>query len=236
MSHDDGRCAKDDETIYVQKIATCPGSAATADGSIAKPYCSMDPAVAAAGGARNLIVVRGTVGGAATGFNTGTQKVSIVGQMNASVAGASDPAIHVATGNLYVRSVKLSTGASIGCQADAGSTLRLDHAVVTGNSAGGILLNGAAFDIQNTTISNNGPGTAGATTWGGILVTSPPAAGPAKLNLVTIQNNMGGGIACSAALTMTSGVLSSGNEAPNINLTCGFSSCAAASPTCGAQP
>jgi hypothetical protein len=237
MSHQKGRCASDAETIYVQKVASCPGSAATADGTATKPYCSMDPAVASLNAAttKDLIVVSGTVGSATAGIAVGTRKVSIVGQLNAVIAGA-DTGIHVSTGDAYVRSVKLGPSPSVGFQADSGTVLRLDKVLVTGNSGGGILLNGAAFEIQNTTIASNGPGTSGATTWGGILVTNPPAAGPAKLNLVTIQNNMGGGIACSASLTMATGVLSSGNESPNINATCMFTSCGTASASCGAQP
>jgi hypothetical protein len=239
MSHDDGRCATDAETIYVQKVASCPGSAATADGSEAKPYCSMEPAVAAVGGAspKNLIVVRGTVTGATAGFNTGTRKVSIVGQMTGSIAGASDPAILLSIGDLFVRNVKVSSSASIGCQAITGSTLRLDHVLITANPGGGILLDGAGFEIQDTIITNNGPGLFNnVVDWGGIFVSNPPAAGPAKLQRLTVQNNMQGGIRCSTALTMTNGVLSSGNQSPDIHATCGFTSCGAASATCGAQP
>jgi hypothetical protein len=236
MSHQDGRCAKDEETIYVEATGNCASTVGVTNGTATVPFCSLDPAVAALGAmpAKNLVIVRRTVI-CGTPFAITARPVSIVGQLNASVTGAP-AAIRASAGDLYVRNVKLSTGASIGCQADSGSTIRLDHVAVTGNSGGGILLNGAAFDIQNTTVSNNGAGTSGATTWGGILVTSLPVSGPAKLNLVTVQNNMGGGIACSAQLTMATGVLSSGNESPNINATCMFSSCTAASATCGAQP
>jgi hypothetical protein len=237
MKHQDGRCATDAETIYVQETAACPGAAATADGTAALPYCSMDPATGALGATRDLIVVRGTVSGAATGLTSGARQISIVGQVSAALAGATKPAFHLGAGDAYLRNVKLSTGGSIGCQADAGSTLQLDHVLVTGNSGGGILLNGAAFDIENTTVTTNGPGTFnGLVTWGGILVNNPPATGPAKLQLVTVQNNMGGGIACSAAVSMAGGILATENTVPDVNATCGFVSCGTASTTCGAQP
>jgi hypothetical protein len=197
----------------------------------------MDPAIAAVASmtTRNLIVVRGPVGSAASGISIGTREISIVGQLSAVIAGI-DPGLHVTAGDVFVRNVKFGPSPSVGCQADVGSTLRLDHVVVTGNSGGGILIKSAAFDIQNTTVTNNGPGAEGAINWGGILVLNPPAAGPAKLRLVTVQNNMNNGISCSAQLTMASEVLSTGNASPDISPTCGFTSCGTASATCGAQP
>ena len=198
----------------------------------------MDPALAVAGATRDLIDVRGTVAGATSAFSGGTKQISVVGQMSATISGV--PAIHLAAGDLYVRAVKLGPGASIGCQADAGSLLRLDHVLVTGNSAGGILLNGAAFDIENTTVTTNGPGTdSTGATWGGIRIVSPPLSGPKMLNLVTVQNNNQVGVSCSASASVSGmGVLASGN-AGGVDITtanCGFSSCSPASVTCGAQP
>jgi hypothetical protein len=237
MSHDDGRCAKDEETIYVQATANCTSTVGAANGTATVPYCSLDPATTALGTmtAKNLIVVRGTVNNGPA-FAIAGRLISVVGQMNASI-GSAPAAIRLTAGELYVRAVELSTGNSLGCQASAGSTLRLDHVVVTGNKLGGILLEGAAFDIRDTTVSNNGAGRyLDLVDWGGILVNNPPAAGPATLQRVTVQNNMKGGIRCSGALTMTSGVRASGNEPPDIELQCGFTTCGAASATCGSQP
>ena len=190
----------------------------------------MQPAVAAVGAARDLIVVRGTVTNASTPFSAGAKQITVVGQSSAVVA-----TIHLAAGDAYVRDIKFGPFAGIGVQADAGSTLRLNHVVVTGNTGGGVFVDGAAFDIRNTSVTANGPGTSGAITWGGILVSNPPAAGPKQLNLVTVQSNGGPGIACSTAVTGT-GVLASGNGSVDIGPTCMFSSCGAATPTCGAQP
>jgi hypothetical protein len=234
MKHQDGRCATDAETIYVQKTVACPGAAATADGSAAMPYCSMDPAVTAVGATRDLILVRGTVTSAATPISGASRQISIVGQLNAGIAG-SDPGIHLSAGDLYVRSVKLGPSPALGCQAEAGSTLRLDHVVVTNNSGGGVLIDGAAFDIENTTVTDNDSGTFGVANWGGILVNNPPTGGPAKLQFVTIQNNKQVGVACSARVSGAN-VSASGNVGGDISSTCGFSSCGTASVTCGAQP
>jgi hypothetical protein len=122
---------------------------------------------------------------------------------------------------------------SMGVQADAGSTIRLDRVVVTGNK-GGVYLNGAAFEIQNTTVINNEFVDDGAI-WAGIYAKNPPAAGPAKLRFVTVQNNKATGIVCSGPIE-GDGVLSSGNTTSNINTTCKVTNCDTASATCGAQP
>lgn len=234
MAQQDGRCATDSETIYVQMNGACSNSGS---GTSATPFCAMDPALVTASATRDLIVVRGTVTGASSAFSGGAQQTSIVGQSSAVIAGGSNPAIHLASGDLYVRAVKLTTGASIGAQADSGTTLRLDHDLVTGNSGGGVLLDGAAFDIENTTVTNNGPGTfMSLTTWGGILINNPPSAGPTKLNFVTVQTNNQIGITCSKMVSGTD-VLASGNTGGDVNPTsCGFSSCGTAGPACGAQP
>jgi hypothetical protein len=239
MKHQDGRCATDAETIYVQQTAGCPAAAATADGTAAMPYCSMDPAVGAAGAIRDLVVVRGTVASATLGFSGTVRQISIVGQMNAIVTGAHT-GIHLFVGDGYVRSLQLGPSTVVGCQADLGSKLRLDHVVVTGNSGGGILVDGGGFDIENTTVTNNGPATFnGLRTWGGILVNNPPSPpnGLTKLQFVTVQNNVGGGITCSAAYATSNGVLVSGNTSGlDVDTTCGFASCGAPGATCGAQP
>jgi hypothetical protein len=124
----------------------------------------------------------------------------------------------------------LTTG--LGVEADTGTTLTMNASTVSDNSmGGGILLNGAAFDIEGTTVTGNGP--SADLTWGGIKIQSPIASAD-TLNLVTVQNNLGPGVSCSAAVAGT-GVLASGNATGQIAGTCGFSSCGTAGPICGAQ-
>jgi hypothetical protein len=116
-----------------------------------------------------------------------------------------------------------------------GGTLTLNGVTVSGCMGGGILLDGAAFDIENTTIENNGPGQEGTTSWGGILVNALPSSGAAKLNLVTIENNMSVGLGCIGSLTGT-GVFASGNSGGvDIQPTCMVTGCSPTSATCGAQ-
>jgi len=239
MSHLDGRCASAKETIYVQNNTTCADGTGTSAGSAGTPLCSMQPATALASATRDLIVVRGTVSGATGAF---ASSVSIVGQSSGTIAGTVNPALHVSAGTTYVRDLKLSTFDSIGLQADSGSTVRLEHVLVTGNAGqasdakgGGILLDGAAFDIRNTTVTSNGPGTFSGGLWGGILVNNPPASGPKSLQLVTVQGNNPTGISCTGAISGT-GVSATGNSSLDIVSACGVTACGAASTSCGAQP
>jgi hypothetical protein len=232
MSHQDGRCASPGETIYVEN-QNCSDTTGTNGGTSARPFCTLQPAVAAVGTARDLVVVRGSVNGAASAFQTSTPPISIVGQMSGLIGGVN-PAIHVAKGDLFARDLTLTTVSSVGCQADAGATVRLDRVLVTGNAKGGILLDGAAFVITNSTVTNNGPGDLGFL-WGGIRAQNIPVGGPAQLTNLTVQNNNPQGISCSAVVVGTS-VLATNNLGGDISTTCGFVSCAAAGPTCGATP
>jgi hypothetical protein len=239
LTQHEGRCATEAETIYVHMTATCSDASPMTGGTSATPFCTLQPAVAAtAAGTRDLVIVRATVTGANDAFAVAAgKKVSVVGQTSALIGGVAAPAFHLASGEAYLRDLKLSTVASIGCQADPGSTLRLDHVTVTANLGGGVLLDGAAFEIRDTTVTANGLGIKGAVTWSGIFANNPPAAGTKLLDHVTVQNNMAPGVTCTAAVTGT-GVLASGNggiTGPDIVSTCGFTSCAAAGPDCGAR-
>jgi hypothetical protein len=207
-------------------------------GTAKVPYCSLEPVASAADSTKTLVVIRGTVAAADWTFQRaqGAPATTFVGQQSGVIASATTPGFNMDSGTAYLRDLKFSSSASI-CIEATGGTLNLDKVVVNSCAAGGVLLNGAAFDVENTTVMGNGPGTfMGLTTWGGILVNSPPSAGPTTLKLVTVENNTGGGVACSTSIAGTSGVLVSGNsQGVDVNATCGFSSCGSASTTCGAQ-
>ena len=188
MVHQDGRCATDAETVYVQNITGCD-DAGGATASV--PFCSMTPLQAAIvnSDARPLVVVRGTVNGSTVAFTRSpvAHEASIVGQQSAFVAAACPTRTRLAKRTLLrARPQGLSSGAvGISAVPSTGGavTLRLERVTIDSCKAGGILLDGAAFDIRNTTVTNNGPGEDGAA-WGGIRIKTP--AGPKHIELSTI--------------------------------------------------
>ena len=234
----DGRCATEAETIYVQASATCNDAPQTGGGTTMIPYCSLTPVPAVIGSARNLVVVKGSVTSAlaaSPAFGAGASQIWIVGQQSALIGGVTT-GIHVTTGEMFVRDLTVSTTNSIGIQAESGATLHLQHVNVSSNMAGGILLDGAAFDITNSTVKNNGPGYMMGNAWGGIRIVNLPTSGPKQLQNVTVQGNNGSGLSCSAMVQGT-GVLAvdNTNTPDQITPSCGFSSCGTASPACGAH-
>jgi hypothetical protein len=112
----------------------------------------------------------------------------------------------------------------------------MDTCAVLNNPGGGILLNGAAFEIKNVSINGNGPGqTTGGNPWGGIRVDALPASGSTTLNLVTINSNNQIGLSCAGGITGT-GVLATGSVGGiDVSNVCSVTACSSASTTCGVQ-
>jgi hypothetical protein len=248
MSQSDGHCATDGETIYVGTLASATCNESNT-GTAQAPVCSLQNGVSLAKtGSKPVVVVRGTLTSASPTLST-TAPLTIVGKNSATLtAAAGGDAIDITSGEIYLRDLSIQgtaspkTGMGINASPTGGSsvTLHMDTCAVINNPGGGILLNGAAFDIKNTTVTGNGQGIfGGATPWGGILINNPPSSGTTALNLVTIQNNIGGGLTCTGAITGI-GVLATGNTSAllgQIAVSCGsFTSCSAdGGATCGAQ-
>ena len=243
MANIDGHCATDAETVYVQNKTGCSDSN---PGSAAAPICSAQAGVTTAkSNSKALVVITGALApGSAT--IAATAPLTIAGKSSAKLTPTTtgSDGITITSGEIYLRGVAVQggtlTGMGINASPTSGSSvsLHVDTCAVINNPGGGILLNGAAFDIENTIITGNGPGqTTGGTFWGGIRVDGLPSSGPAILNLVTVENNNPVGISCSGSITGT-GVLVTGNTSAQIANSCGLSSC---SPTpdggtgCGAQ-
>lgn len=212
MSHQDGRCASDAETIIVSTGGTLPTSVPSG---------------------KRLLVVRDSVTGSIT-WNLSGSQMTIVGQESGTITGnGTSPTLHATGGDLYIRDLTL-TGGAPGIMADGGSILHLDHVSASSNASGGILLDGAGFDIKNTTVKDN----AAAGGDPGIRIQNAPTSSttPKSLSLCTVSGNAGFGISCTSGTVATaSGVLVTGNGGTDITSFCGFTSCSSAGPTCGAQ-
>lgn len=230
MFHQDGHCATDAETIYVKNATGC---SMNGGGTKDSPYCNSQDGLSAVG-TRTLVVMRGP--DALTEWTVPTAPVApvtVVGQSNATVNPGARIGIRVSAGSIYIRDLKVSMGSNIGVIAETGADLTMDHCTVSNNTKGGIFVDGANFDIKNTTVTGNGP--SADLTWGGIRVQTLLGTGNAKLKLLTVQMNNPSGVSCSGPIS-GDGVSATQNVSGDISMTCGFMSCGApAPPTCGAQ-
>ncbi len=230
MSHQDGRCATDAETIYVQKGSTC--SESTDAGTSAKPLCSLEQVLLAIG-SKKVIVLRGATPAPSWVAQNAAPELSIIGQKTAGIVGVTGPALHLTGGHLYIRSVHVTSPLDIGIVADGNSVLRLDSVLVDNCAKGGILLDGSSFSIVNTTVTGNGPGDLAGLAWGGIRVQNVPSTGSTAFARVSVTNNKQVGLSCSTAVT-GAGVFASGNAGGvEISPTCAVTPCASAGATCG---
>jgi hypothetical protein len=244
LGHIDGHCATDAETVYVGTSGTATCSESNA-GTVLAPVCSAQSGVGIAkSNSKPLVVIRGTLTPASTTIAV-SAPLTIVGKSTAVLAPAATgaDAIDITSGEVYLRELTFQGGTSTGIGINAapapGSTVTvyMDTCTVTNNPGGGILLNGASFDIENTKVTGNGPGTTnpGGTVWGGIRVDSLPANGPTTLNRVTVQNNQAPGLSCSGGIQGAS-VLVTGNTLTQITPSCAVTSCTPDAGTgCGAQ-
>ena len=109
-------------------------NASNADGSV--------PAIAAAGITitSDTVLVRDLTVNAGTG--TSSKGIVVMG----------------ASAKLTLLRVTVSLGMGLGVDAESGASLTMDECYVFSNSAGGILINGSGYSIQNTAIANNGYG------------------------------------------------------------------------------
>jgi hypothetical protein len=197
------------------------------------------------------VVIRGTLAAASANISV-SSPLTIVGKGNATISPSTalgSDCITITSGEIYLRNLTIqgsaspATGMGIKAAPDPSSTvtLHMDTCAVINNPGAGILLNGAAFDIKNTTVGNNGSGSLGLATWGGILTNNPPSSGPTSLANVTIQGNGQVGLVCSASITSTTSVFASGNNKGSTSATdqignaCGITSCSPAGAACGIQ-
>jgi len=236
MSHQDGRCAADAETIYVEQSAHCVAPSAGGAGTSSAPVCSLADAFGFLSSKRKVITVKGpsAVGGGA--LDSALGQVTVVGKAGAVLSGVGSAVLDV-SGTLYIRNVKIGPSATVGLAARKGATLLGSKLVIDGNQGGGVLIDGASFNISNSTISNNGPGQTGTAVWGGVLVLSvSTSGGDGTLRLVSVIDNKQVGVTCGDGI-LADGLYASGNAGGvQVNPNCGlWKACTAPGPTCGAQ-
>lgn len=229
MSHQDGRCATDAETIYAEETAGC---STTSGGTATAPYCDSQTAISALSATRRLIVVRGTVGGFS--YYTPGLQLTVVGQLDGNIypTGVVPNCVAISNGaDLYMRDLVCSTNYNVAAVLAQSATLHLLRMVLF-DSAGGVLLDGSNFEIVDTILSGNYKGEFGTNLFGGIYVNNPPTTGLKRLERVTFKdNNFPTDITCTAP---TTGV---GVYAPDngVDATCGITPCTPASANCGSS-
>jgi hypothetical protein len=235
MSHQDGHCATDDETIYVKNAAGCTMTAG--GGTLAVPYCLSQDGINAVVPGRALVVMRGP--DALTEWTVATgpaAAITVVGQSGATVNPGARAGVRVSAGKVYVRDLKVSSGSNVGVAAETGAELTMDHCAVVANTKGGILVDAANFDITNTTVTGNGPGDDAGAAWGGLRLKNLLTTGKKSLGFLSVTNNNQVGVSCSESVD-AAGVLVTGSAGMvEVSQSCNFKSCGnTVTATCGAQ-
>ena len=229
MSHQDGRCATDAETIYAENTVGCSTTLASG-GTATTPYCESQTAISALSATRRLIVVRGTVGGFS--YYTPGLQLTVVGQLDGNLfpTGVIPNCVAISnSADLYMRDLVCSTNFNANAVEAHSATLHLLRMVLF-DSAGGILLDGSNFEIVDTILSGNYKGEFGTNLFGGIYVNNPPATGLKRLERVTFKDsNFPTDITCTAPVAGV-GVFAPDN---GLDATCGITPCAPASAGCG---
>lgn len=236
MSHQDGRCATDTETIYADNnTAVCAPSTC---GTAATPCCDPQAAFGALSATRRLIVIRGTAKGFTYGGSSLGSQVTVVGQNTANLY--PDPSsaylncVAISNGaDVYMRDFQCNTNYNVaGVQVNS-ATIHLLRAVIF-NSGGGIALESSNFEIIDTILSNNSSGDLGGHAFGGIYVDNPPATGLKLLQRITLKDiNSPTDIGCSSGPITSSGIYAPDNK--GISPACGITTCTALSATCGSD-
>jgi hypothetical protein len=255
----DGHCAIG-EVMFVEFNSNgCPG----ATGSSASPFCLPNDAVTHVGTGKNVIVIRGPVADRLTLNTVGFSPV-IIGKNSASIPATAATAIQVLSDTVLIRdltvtggtsatskgiavsgtttaltlsSVQVSLGTGLGIQADTGAQLTMDHCTVSGNNKGGILVDAANFDIENTTVTGNGPGDDGGAAWGGLRLKNLLTTGKKSLEYLTVMGNNQVGVSCSDRVDAMNVLVTGSAGNVEVSQSCNFSSCGSlVTAMCGAQP
>jgi hypothetical protein len=179
---EDGHCAASTEVVYVKNdVASCSD---TGSGRAGQPFCSPQPGIATLAMNRTVLLLEGPDPLDRAAFSGVAFPVLVVGKNGAVINPGSGKGLFVTGGSVVsVRTLTISGGpGSLGVQADTGSVLHIDRCLIQNNSVGGILINGASYDIENTIVAGNG-----GTTGYGVRIRAPLSL--AKFSFGTVVNN-----------------------------------------------
>jgi hypothetical protein len=200
----DGHCATGDEVIFVESVASgCPNPDGTSGKpycmlSDAVPKLRADRNIIVIRGALSDRLTLGT-----TGFSPVVIGRRSSSNEAASIPAVNMTAITVTSDNVLIRDLLVNAGTStaskgivvsgsstalklfnvqvslttdgLGVQASAGAQLTMDRCIVTNNPVGGLLINGAGYDIQNSIFGSNAYG---------VQFSAPKALGTFRFNTV----------------------------------------------------
>jgi hypothetical protein len=201
----EGRCAKDEETIYVENASPC--SMAGGEGRSAMPFCQPQRALAVVNATRRIIRIRGPQELSSLDISASGGPITIIGQDEAKITSPASIGIQIRSGNVHIRGLA-SVGNQTGIVIAPGATVQLNRVLVEINREGGLLIsNGATFDVSNSVFANNGRGSSGPTRFGGVFLGTPGAGRTGRFRASTVVGNLDVGVVCSSARQSLVGVL-----------------------------
>lgn len=208
-----GRCPKETEVVYVEFNGNgCPGANGSSQNPYCTPNvgaaalasgrrvlvlrgAASDRLTLATSGVSPVIVGRkNAVGDAPSIPATSTTAVTISGDnvlirdltLNLGSTAASKGVLVTGTGTkLQLLRVTAQLGTGLGVDAESGADLHMDECLVQNNSAGGVLINDASYQIQNSIFAGN---------LYGAKFNVPRA--PSSFTFNTIVGNTGNAVTC----------------------------------------
>jgi len=199
MFQADGRCALNNEVLYVAPTSLCDDSTSS-PGTAAKPFCTPQRAISAVTAARSVIVLRPglvTLLNWSAGKIAGVPELTVIGQQGAAIGPGVGVGITITSGNVYIRGLAVTMMLDLGIHVPTGDTmLRMDRCIVTRNK-GGLLIDGAGFEINNSVFAGNTNNDVAlmSRSFGGVYL-GGVATKPMVFRNNTIYQNGGPGLVC----------------------------------------
>jgi hypothetical protein len=199
----EGRCARDEETIYVKNANPCSQAGG---GASTMPFCQPQMALAALRATRRIIRIRGPQPTIGMVISRAGEPITIIGQAGATIRDPISIGAQVIAGNVRIRGLAF-VGSQTGIVV-SGGTIQLNRVVVEANREGGLQISsGVTFDISNSVFAKNGRGLVGPVRFGGVLLGTPGAGRTGRFWASTVVDNLDVGVVCSSSNQTLEGVL-----------------------------